>query len=172
MSEPLKLDEQKKSNWFRPHRKCGLYIGVTKYDQVSIKKNAATIQLFRNVSDVEKNVVDFKACMEKYGIKGEDAICLIDKSSKDVDTAVNDLSKKLRVAKKNSPVENILTVFLFAGRGMIFEGYQVLLYDEYDPINGFFKKFVAEKKICSWAEIYHNTYILCIISCDRNIHNP
>ena len=85
---------------------------------------------------------------------------------------VTPATRETRVAKKNSPVENILTVFLFAGRGMIFEGYQVLLYDEYDPINGFFKKFVAEKKICSWAEIYHNTYILCIISCDRNIHNP
>ena len=110
--------------------------------------------------------------MVKYGIKGEDAICLIDKSSKDVDKAVNDLSKKLRVAKKSSPAENILTVVLFAGRGMFFEGYQVLLYDESDPSNGFFKKFVAEKKICSWAEIYHNAYIICIMSCDRNIHNP
>ena len=110
--------------------------------------------------------------MKKYGIKGEDAKCLIDKSSKDVDKEVNELSKKLRVAKKSNPIENILTVVLFAGRGMFYEGYQVLLYDEYDPSNGFFKKFVAEKKICSWAEIYHNAYILCIMSCDSNIYNP
>ena len=55
---------------------------------------------------------------------------------------------------------------------MFFEGHQVILYDEYDPSTGFFKKYVAEKKICSWAEIYHNAYILCIMSCDRNIHNP
>ena len=59
MSEPLKLDEQKKCNWFRPHRKCGLYIGVTKYEQVRINEETATTYLFKNVSNVRQNVIDF-----------------------------------------------------------------------------------------------------------------
>ena len=37
MSIPLSLNEQKKSNWFKPNKKYGLYIGISKYDNVNVK---------------------------------------------------------------------------------------------------------------------------------------
>ena len=37
MSTPLSLNEQKNSNWFKPNKKYGLYIGISKYDKVKAK---------------------------------------------------------------------------------------------------------------------------------------
>ena len=86
MSEPLKLDEQKKSNWFVPNEKCGLYIGISKYDMNMIKKDkkssSATKSFFKGLDDVVSDVENFSACMDKYNIKG---VSLIDEPSKNVE---------------------------------------------------------------------------------------
>ena len=60
--------------------------------------------------------------MEKYNIRGEDAICILNKSSVEIEKEVNNLSTKLRLAKAKSPTQNILAVVLFAGRGLQIEG--------------------------------------------------
>ena len=67
MAKPLGLDEQKKSNWFVPNEKCGLYIGISKYNTDMIKKDSksktATYRLFRGLDFVKPDVEDFKKCM-------------------------------------------------------------------------------------------------------------
>ena len=67
------------------------------------------------VEDVE----NFAKCMEKYQIKGTDATCMINQLSKDIGFKVDELSTKLRKAKKQkNPPENILLVVLVAGHGL------------------------------------------------------
>ena len=46
---------------------------------------------------------------------------------------------------------NYLVIFLFAGHGMIKEGAQVLLYNEFDENTGYYKMFKAEETIRQWA---------------------
>ena len=55
---------------------------------------------------------------------------------------------------------------------MQIEGHQVILYNEFDRTKGFFKKFALERKMRSWAELYHNAYTICIYSCNRDIYSP
>ena len=72
MAKPLGLEEQKQSNWFMPNEKCGLYIGISKYDMVMIKKDkkstSATRPLFKGLDFVKEDVKDFEKCMQKYSI--------------------------------------------------------------------------------------------------------
>ena len=69
-----------------------------------------------------ENVVNFSKCMEKYQIKGVDATCMIDQSSKDVGSKVDEYSAKLREAKKKDPTESILLVVLVEGHGLQIQG--------------------------------------------------
>ena len=56
-----------------------------------------------------------------------------DPSSKEVSDAFASISKQLREGKKKMPTENYLLVFLFAGHGILKDGMQCVLYNEYDP---------------------------------------
>ena len=70
-----------------------------------------------------------------------------------------------RKAKK--PVEKYLIIFLFAGHGILKDGMQALLYNEYDPSTRFYKVLNAEAKLRLWSEIYPNAYIIGIFACCR-----
>ena len=70
--------------------------------------------------------------MKKYDIKERDVIDLRDVHSKTVGNKLAELTKKLREGKKKTPIENYLIVFLFAGHGILKDGMQALLLNEYD----------------------------------------
>ena len=65
-------------------------------------------------------------------------------SGKDQGDGLDKISKQLRQAKRAKPPENYLVVMLFAGHGILKDGMQVLLYNEYDPTTGFYKILKAE----------------------------
>ena len=69
----------------------------------------------------------------KYQIKGED---IIDHSnnptSKDVEKSMNELTTRIKGGKKKMPHERYFVLFLFAGHGILKDGRQVLVYNEYD----------------------------------------
>ena len=73
----------------------------------------------------------------------------------------------IKAGKDAKPPVNYLVIFLFAGHGMIKDGSQVLLYNEFDEKTGFYKMFRAEKKIRQWAEIFPNAYLMGIYACCR-----
>ena len=107
-------------------------------------------------------------CLEKYQIKEEDVIDLSNNpSTKATGDALDALSKDLREGKKSDPAVNYLIVFIFAGHGIIKEGQQVLLYNEFDPETGFYKLFRAEQKMRGWALIYPNLFVIGIFACCR-----
>ena len=39
MSVPLGLSEQKQRNWFKPNKKLGFYLGISKYDKIGLEVN-------------------------------------------------------------------------------------------------------------------------------------
>ena len=77
------------------------------------------------------------------------------------------LSRRIRQGKQAKPPENYLVVMLFAGHGILKDGMQVLLYNEYDHETGFYKMLKAEAKMRIWAEIFPNLYILGIFASCR-----
>ena len=94
-------------------------------------------------------------------------IDLRDANSKVVGQTFDALSKKLREGNKKIPMEKYLIVFLFAGHGILKDGMQALLINEYDSKNRFYGLLKAEGKLRLWAEIYPNAYIIGIFACCR-----
>ena len=46
---------------------------------------------------------------------------------------------------------NYMVIFLFAGHGILKEGQQEVVINEYNRQKGFYKLFKAESKLRSWA---------------------
>lgn len=98
--------------------------------------------------------------------------CTNNPTAKEVDKHMSALSKEMRKGKTASPVENYLVIFLFAGHGVLRDGMQAMLYNEFDNRCNFYKFLMAEKKLRGWAEIYPNSYIIGIYACCRQLYNP
>ena len=69
---------------------------------------------------------------------------------------------------KQEDAKNILYVHVFAGHGVLFDGEQCLLVNEYDKRTKFYVKFKAETKIREMAE-YDNTYHITLFACCREL---
>ena len=96
-----------------------------------------------------------------------------DPTSREVDKVFNRISKKLKDGKKKQPMEKYLILFLFAGHGLLKQGMQEMVYNEFDNNTKFYKMYKAEKKLRLYAEIYPNAYVIGIFACCRQIwdHN-
>ena len=81
MSVPLDLTQQKQQTWFRPNKKIGFYLGFTKYDNVGLELNGVQVPI-PNMDEVKDKVEKFKSCMEKYLVRDEDSILLLDPNKK------------------------------------------------------------------------------------------
>ena len=70
---------------------------------------------------------------------------------------------------KEKPLETILIMCLFAGHGMINDGRQVLLINEFDKSKTFYKTIGAEENIRMAAQNFQNAYYVVIFACCREI---
>ena len=67
---------------------------------------------------------------------------------------------------------NYLLIFFFAGHGVLLEGSQAILLNEYDKRSGFYKLKKVEAKLRSLAETFPNAYVVGIFACCRQYYNP
>ena len=81
MSVPLDLSQQKQQTWFKPNKKIGFYLGFTTYDKVGLELNGVQVPI-PSMGEVKEKVESFKSCMEKYLIREEDSILLLDPEKK------------------------------------------------------------------------------------------
>ena len=63
-------------------------------------------------------------------------------------------------------------IFFFAGHGVLFEGSQAILLNEFDKRSGFYKMKKVEAKLRSLAETFPNSYVVGIFACCRQYYNP
>ena len=68
-----------------------------------------------------------------------------------------------------NPPENYLLFFLFACHGILKDGQQNIVINEYDPEKEFYKLYGAEYKVRYWAENFPNSYIISIFACCRQL---
>ena len=109
-----------RNNWFEPDHRIAFIFGMTKFDSV-YKRNHRNIfvQAFDDLETVTTDCGQFTNCLEKYGIQTKNVYNLCDNpTQRDVETAINQISKKLREGKKKVPMERYLIIFLFAGHGL------------------------------------------------------
>ena len=64
---------------------------------------------------------------------------------------------------------NYLTIFLFAGHGIMKDGMQCLVLNEFDPETGFYKLLPVEEKIRLYGTVFPNSYNIAIFACCREV---
>ena len=158
-------------DWFMPKRRIALVFGMSRFDAVwEISKQGDLKQAFRDLETTVRDCYQLLEGLKKYSIKKRDVINLgHNPTGADVTDALAKISKRLREGKKKRPVEKFLLVCLFAGHGILKDGMQSMLLNEYDENTGFYRLLCAEAKLRLWSEIYPNAYILGIFACCRQI---
>ena len=71
--------------------------------------------------------------------------------------------------KKVSPQEHVAVIFLFAGHGILKDGCQAMVMNEYDPDTKFYKLLRIEDKIRSLSNSYTNVFNIAIFACCREL---
>jgi hypothetical protein len=69
-----------------------------------------------------------------------------------------------------NPDENYLVMQFFAGHGMSYNGMQVVLTNEYDEVNHWYKMLEVEKRIRVITKNYPNVFFLSFFACCREIY--
>ena len=127
---------------------------MSKFDACWKRDRTGTLaQAYNDIPNSRKDCNQLKKCLQKYEIMYEDIYDLSnDPSPDECDKVLNMISKKIREGKNKSvPVENYLIICLFAGHGVLKDGMQTMLYNQYDKKTGFYKFMNAEKKLRGWA---------------------
>ena len=175
MTKPFDLREQESQNWFRPkHRKAVLF-AQSKFDAVQMidSQKFTFRQVYSDLNDVQSDCIKLRQCLVKFEIMDQDIYDLSDNPTmQQVGKVFDSISKELRESKKKKPADKHLLVFLFAGHGVLRDGMQFLIYNEYNKREGFYQMLSAEAKLRSWAEIYPQTYIIGIFACCRQLYDP
>ena len=61
-------------------------------------------------------------------------------------------------------------ICLFAGHGVLKDGAQCLIYNEYVAKTNFYRVLTAEKVVRGTADAYTNAYMVCIFACCRQLY--
>ena len=77
----------------------------------------------------------------------------------------------IRMRMKENPDKNFLVIYVLAGHGMICDGKQVVLLNEYSSFSGFYKFWGIESDVRDIAHNFANSYQICLFACCRNTMN-
>ena len=80
------------------------------------------------------------------------------------------LDKDLRKRLKGQPDKKFLSVLFLAGHGMLKEGMQWLLLNQFDKNIGFYKMYATESEIRKWSKMLMNCYFVALFACCREIY--
>ena len=117
---------------------------------------------------MKDDIDHFRDCLKKFKVQEWEELKLsLNPKEDEVTKVIEKLKSMLEEGKSQTPPINYLVMFLFAGHGMIKEGAQVLLYNEFDKKSGFYKMFKAEEIIRNMAAEFDNSYLMGIFACCR-----
>ena len=108
-----------------------------------------------------------------YGIKDEKDVYLLDEDPtlEEAHSVMRTIAKRIKDGKKETPARNFVIICLFAGHGILMDGFQVLLVNEYNSATMYYKMFTAEKIIRHYASKYSNSYWISIFACCRQLYS-
>ena len=69
------------------------------------------------------------------------------------------------------PEENHTVIYTIAAHGILRDGKQTVLINEYDKKTGFYKVWNVEANIRLLASTFHNTYHIAFFACCREFYN-
>ena len=122
--------------------------------------------LYGNLPACVHDCLKWQETLLKFGTKHQDIMFLNNPSFKEWISTITSLNKIF----KNNPNKLALLMHCYAGHGMCKDGRQVLLINEFDRNNKFYKNVPAEIEIRNLAKLYRQTYHFCIHACCREIY--
>ena len=96
------------------------------------------MQALPDLEQANQDCDDFRECLLKYELMESDIMRLYDRetSSREINDMFNSISRRLRYAKQskkeNKSVQKYLIFFLFASHGILKEGRQFILLNEFN----------------------------------------
>ena len=177
MVEPNSKFEQLLAEYFVPDETLAVFFGTTSYDAVWEEKKdkegkLIVKQAFEDINAAENDIKCLKECLYKYGVKSDkDIYNLNQPTDKDSKGVFRQLMNRVKAGSKGPKRRHYLIIYLFAGHGVLMDGMQAYVLNEWDPSNKYYKIFNAEKKVRALAESYYNTYNISIFACCRMLYN-
>ena len=105
--------------------------------------------------------IDVSKFDSQYNLMDDPIYLKIDKVKKQF------LMKKFRM----KPEENYTVIYTIAAHGILRDGKQTVLINEYDKKTGFYKVWNVEANIRLLASTFHNTYHIAFFACCREFYN-
>ena len=150
MVQPHTVIEQNKTDPLYPWVKQGIFTGVTKFDQVYKLINESGKQFYADLPGIYNDYLNFMKILNRFEFGPADIEILMNQKFKDM---TNMLLKIDRLLKSN-PLETTLVFSCYASHGMIMDGRQVVLVNEFAQKTGFYKVFGAEENLRNIAQRY------------------
>ena len=111
-------------------------------------------------------------CLKKFG---QFEIVTFSRNHATIKEVNDTLHKKvfipLRDGKKSKPPEKYLIVFFFACHGVLYEGTQHVVLNEFNNDKKYYKLYPAANKLRGYADDFPNSYIIGIFACCRHNKN-
>ena len=121
--------------------------------------------MYADLPGIFNDYRQFEMIVKRFGFNSDQFVGLMEPKVKDCNSMITDLNRLL----KNNPHETILALFCFASHGMIQDGRQVILVNEYSSAKGFYRFFGAEENMRTTSRTFANAYIVGIFACCREI---
>ena len=146
-------------------------------------KDGTTRQMLDNLESVKQDCAWLEEAFSKYGTIsfGPDIDPKDDKENKirnmfkmtnepSFQTIATSRTELRKLLEKNKH-KKVLVVYVFAGHGMD-RGEQVIVLNEFDKREGFYKCWKAENMIRRLAEKFQNSFHLAFYACCREVYDP
>ena len=121
--------------------------------------------MYSDLPEVKKDRYTFDKLVSRHGFERNQIKILMEPKLKECIAIFSDLNRLF----KGEPEETILTLSCYASHGMIQDGRQVILVNEYASDKGFYKIVGVEENTRMLAMKYSNAYLIVIYACCREI---
>ena len=79
---------------------------------------------------------------------------------------------KLKTRIRTNPDLGFVIFAILAGHGMVDQGSQVVILNEFSQVRNFYRLWIAEADFRSIANKFSNSYVVCCFACCREVFNP
>ena len=140
MTEPQTEYETDKTDPLYPFIKRGIFTGFDEFDQVYKPSKKAYRQFYSNLPAIEDDFKNFKKLLINFEFSPNEIEIFVRKKFSELGGMFMRLTKLLR----DNPHQTVLIFSCYSSHGMIQDGRQVILVNEFDSNKGFYRLFAAE----------------------------
>ena len=168
MVEPQNQKQTQMLEPIYPQIKRSNFIGISKYyavQKASKRFINKYVQAYGDLPGIFRDHRYFEMLVTRFGFSSDEFLSLMEPKMKDCINMIKDLNRLF----KSNPQMTVFVLFCFACHGMIQDGRQVILVNEYSKAKGFYQFFGAEENMRMASQTFSNAYIVGVFACCREI---